>query len=378
MSEPTGKSGLLPCPICGKPGKLNPYKNARCSDEDCLEWQHLDLWQSLPRQSDELRDVVREMRGSHPSGAGPFTVIEWADRLSRIADKGERGCDNEGLRSIACDQAKQISDAHEALDGSGIVHSIHLNSRIVELRDRCYSRPAPPAEVWVGVHAEHAYDDRPLTGFVDEQDAAQWKEQSPHRIIERMTVHGATPADEDCDSCDKAEQWETLHGTVGRLERKVDSLYIDLETVVNERNEARAEVESWKAEESVTAGLLGEAEADNRRLREGIAAVLADFELGRPHFKVMGPGGRLRALLDDKGDGAECAGCGAGRPGIHGCICDVKPSPEPSALERARDVTAAYFDAVSECYYASKRAMDIASSSCGTDAILDHLEKETK
>jgi hypothetical protein len=81
----------------------------------------LAAWQSLPRQSDELREVVEEIDTytRHPKTRDAWTLRGIADRLSRIADKGE------------CERCKD------------------LNAELKLVRkayDAMVSRPAPPAE----------------------------------------------------------------------------------------------------------------------------------------------------------------------------------------------------------------------------------------
>jgi hypothetical protein len=98
------------------------------------------VWQSLPRQSDELRGIVEDMdAAAEVYTGGPNTlgwlrrcVGGWAERLSRIADKGECACTcDENCDSICPRHAVEIAEQYK--------------DKCDSLED---SRPTPPAEVW--------------------------------------------------------------------------------------------------------------------------------------------------------------------------------------------------------------------------------------
>jgi hypothetical protein len=111
MSEPTGKSGLLPCPICGSDAKDYTRPRERdlwpvcCTSHHCL-LNHRGIprgaWQTLPRLSSAVMDVVEEMEAAiEDHGAGLMGAevwfagaSDWASRLrqSVSAPTGAKDC----------------------------------------------------------------------------------------------------------------------------------------------------------------------------------------------------------------------------------------------------------------------------------------------
>jgi len=99
MTEPTGKSGLLPCPICGDDADYSRGGDSvRCDSAKCpLHYAEIykNAWQALPRVSDavlevagELREIVRYDK-CHQNGIGNWVLAVKPEQLERMADRLE-------------------------------------------------------------------------------------------------------------------------------------------------------------------------------------------------------------------------------------------------------------------------------------------------
>jgi len=316
MTEPTGKS-LLPCPICGgEADGTYPVSDTEswvaCSNCEPMGRQPIPLaaWQSLPRVSDAVREVAREMRELERGIVGEIGYGVWytmklrklAARLETAGQGGESWCESCG-REITMDGAYQVC---------------------VEC-----SRPAVPAEVSVIIWDKPGWHD--VECYSDEQaayDRANNGDKTGHVQIRRVPVHGVPepretdpykdewicsdcgarlsdgmdaawrwngdimehkcpgyspqcgysparrfagtePRDtcgecrtdpcgcgdyEPCDECEMPEQWERLHERIAELEDAYTTADADAEgwatmadALAAERDAARAEVEQLRA-----------------------------------------------------------------------------------------------------------------------------------
>jgi len=130
----TRDEGLKPCPICGSDAWEYPIY---CTNTDCpLAERGLNykVWNALPRQSNAVRDVVREMSGPpiHECGIDVSSmrvvILQWADRLSSSVESGSPISKTETTDAVARSLELRLSEAIEGRD-----YWIEVAGRLVEL-----------------------------------------------------------------------------------------------------------------------------------------------------------------------------------------------------------------------------------------------------
>lgn len=150
---------LKPCPIpgCGGEGKTctrsdGSLSGVACRKCDLMVPGPVDRWQSLPRQSDALRDIVEEMENRLMADGADMAVEIWdfVDRLSQIADGGECERCAELDRSV-----EKIDAAIEEMGGiRGMAEAARSRAEVQEVWEVRYSDCS--LEHLVSIHASEA------------------------------------------------------------------------------------------------------------------------------------------------------------------------------------------------------------------------------
>jgi len=206
-----------PCPICGGEAETHRDGTVNCGDHGCNMWAHElgpKTWQSLPRQSDAIREVVREIRAYIKAAVAPFVEVniddlrDWRQILESCAPQPSE--DAESLaREIEEKAAEWEEVAQTAANEEGPSPDFHdiwglASAAKIEHRDfagrvrRLAPKAETPAEVWVQARSHKSLILRAMEPTADlwqsaHERALEWKLHSVHGL------HGA-PARE-CGEC---------------------------------------------------------------------------------------------------------------------------------------------------------------------------------